>query len=366
MKVLFYKFSLFLKSVCVFAQTVVSGKCKKNKDGENQQFINNNLKLTIMNLSRNLQRIIRIGIYFLFFTSTNLICAQTLKTYSDDGTIYTYYKDSVNQEIKHGSYSSKYGKFGDLTDVITEKGNYLHGKKDGLWTSREDIKTTIGDLTKRGFEKNTATFSSGKLNGPWNYKVNLSGVFYEFDYVKRVKKVSFKYKENLSLKMNFKNGVVCGYFESNDSSYNVSFSAGLMQQNSLYFNTNGGIQSSFEGKVSGQFNDNGLMDGKWVMNNGKFIAQFQNGVLINQAELSLTSKGKYIDKEQDEELTLIRRSFANKEISEEELKSKGYQIDTSTLFERCNDTYLIGRFGYDINCDIVNYGKYIFISKVKQ
>jgi hypothetical protein len=139
-----------------------------------------------------------------------------------------------------------------------------------------------------------------------------------------------------------------------------------MQQNSLYFNTNGGIQSSFEGKVSGQFNDNGLMDGKWVMNNGKFIAQFQNGVLINQAELSLTSKGKYIDKEQDEELTLIRRSFANKEISEEELKSKGYQIDTSTLFERCNDTYLIGRFGYDINCDIVNYGKYIFISKVKQ
>lgn len=320
-----------------------------------------------MILSKKIEYIIRVGIYSLFFLFSNLVNSQKLKTFSSDGIIYTYYKDSLNKEIKHGSYSSRYGKYGNLSNKIIEKGNYSHGKKDGVWTSNEDFNTTIGisDATKRGFEKNTATFSNGQLNGLWYYKVNISGVFYDHDWITKTKKISFRYRENFLLKMNFKNGVAFGNFESNDSSYNVSFRAGLMQQNSLFFDKSGGIQSSFEGKVTGQFDDNGFMVGKWVTNNGKFVVLFQNGILINQSEITLTSKGKFIDKEQDDELVSIRKKFASNEISEEELKSNGYQLRISTLFYWCSDTYLVGRFEHDINCDIENYGKYIYISRVQ-
>lgn len=313
-----------------------------------------------MNLSKNQKSLLRIGIYFFFICFTNLISAQKLLTYSDSETTYTFYKDSLNNEIKHGAFSTKYGKFGDKTDIITEKGNYINGQKDGLWLSREDFRIVTGDITRIGYEKNTATYLNGKLNGPWFYKVSTTGVFSEVDYISKKRKVIERMKENLLLKMNFKNGQICGYFELNDSSYNTYES--LHSPLKFYGK---GILSTFEGKITGQFNESGYMDGKWVMENGKFTAYFQNGTLINQFDFTLTNKGKYVDKEQDEELVTYRKKYANQEISNDDLKHKGFEIETVLLFERCSYTYLGGRFDFYLDCNTENYGKYVLITRTK-
>lgn len=313
-----------------------------------------------MNLLRTQKRILRIEIYLFFIFFTNHISAHELITYSDSETTYTFYKDSFNNEIKHGAFSTKYGKFGDKTDIITEKGNYINGQKDGLWLSREDFRIVTGDLTRIGFEKNTATFLNGKLNGPWFYKVSTTGVFSEVDYISKKRKVIKRMKENYLLKMNFKNGLICGYFESNDSSYNTYQSL----HSPLQFYGKG-ILSTFEGKITGQFNDSGYMDGKWIMENGKFTAFFQNGILLNQFDYTLTNKGKYVDKEQDEELVMLRKKYANKEISSDDLTQKGFEIETVLLFQECSYTYLGGRFDHYLNCNKENYGKFILITRIK-
>jgi hypothetical protein len=187
----------------------------------------------------------------IFITCTLLASAQNIKKFSgpfsdskqQSGTAeYSYYEDpNTHEYIKEGLFTYTFDGVGDYKGYKqTITGNFVNGLKNGLWTY------TI-QMTDFGFNN---PYFTGTVSLVANYKMGYAhGNWKETQSLKSRKKFisygtyvwdAFGPLKNMNISFNFNNGSLVGEVLINDENANF--------------------------KATGQFNDQSLCTGTWLIN----------------------------------------------------------------------------------------------------
>ncbi len=207
----------------------------------------------------------KITLVALMLSSINAFTQENIKTYSGDMKIpkdilgknslygrqsvctYSYYELKDSQRVKHGKFELiYYYNFFKYTVV----GQYLDGKKNGVWVSKEY------DRKNQEKDKFTITYKDDLLNGQF------SGVLYEYSE-----------KPDIKCSGSFKDGVYIG-----DIIVETPNSNGVMK---------------------GSFNESGWAHGKWSIERKKGIPikqerEYYEGLLLKAVEIDLSTGEKTI------------------------------------------------------------------------
>lgn len=279
--------------------------------------------------------------------------SQTLKTFADENTMYTYYIDSISGEkIKHGSYKS-IEKKDTYSRIIT--GNFRKGLPNGIYTIEEKAEKNRhfypNEYSETGYSKATINTENGMPNGLWTY--NRSWLISDLivNYVKRGLG-----KETIALSIQFCDGKPCGTFDCFYDSNSV-FEL-LVKSNPFNLSNNQRFEAILKGRTLGQYNKNGFAIGKWTFDNGKIIVNFNNGVLIEVLEKFSSTAGKYIENNQDDELKLLSKKYSNNEIGIKDLRLKLVKADTIYMFEKTSFNFF--------NTDYDDFGKLVVLSRFQK
>jgi hypothetical protein len=156
--------------------------------------------------------------------------------YSDGIVRYQYFENEQGEWIPDGFFQ-----FDEAFGNYKIKGQYIDGRKSGNWVYSTKS-TTI-----------TYSFNNGLLNGQW-------------------KSVYNNMTRSESIIANFDNGRLVGKFSIDKIADDWGWDA----------------------KVTGQFNDNGFLDGLWVVKYGQKIPReakfiFKHGVLMNYFDRDLST-----------------------------------------------------------------------------
>jgi len=143
--------------------------------------------------------------------------AQTTKQFSGEykngKATYSYYVDPESQEyVKHGSFSYS-ASTEELPNVIhTIKGSFSHGKRNGTWVYTLNFNNT---RIQRGYSTLTIT---GSKKCVINYKDGYYNGSFTLDHHWAMTAGRQTEKEDITLKLNFKNGKLVGsaYLKDDD------------------------------------------------------------------------------------------------------------------------------------------------------
>lgn len=253
------------------------------------------------------------------------LAGQTLKTFNGDyenGEIqkgkatYTYYEDKNTMEyIKHGQFKYTLNVEGEYGGTYSEliSGNYINGKKDGQWNytiNKKDNPSSNGAYYT-GTIILSINYKNGIPNGTWTYKSQL------------------KHR-------NFANNKWTDFINDVPEQVNAVFQNGVLIGQINF--TNSPLYSEYN-NITGQFNNNGFLDGKWIFKSSEKekILEFKSGILKSFIIRNITN-GKIINRESDnEELGSLKDNFLADKISANEVREKGFRIDTISAIK--NELY---------------------------
>jgi hypothetical protein len=169
--------------------------------------------------------------------------SQSIKSYtgnfvvglSNGNASYQYYVDSNDNQIKSGKFTYNGAIEGKLTETIT--GSYKNNLKNGKWIYTT---STVPGLRTISTQKFFGTYKMGKPDSIWTLSSTTSYVPGTQMNGKSLTGVSV----TINGSANYKNGVYTGKFKFD------------RKQTGNY---------SSPSYIEGQFDNNGLMDGKWVI-----------------------------------------------------------------------------------------------------
>jgi len=249
--------------------------------------------------------------------------AQSLKTFSgiyEDGEVqsgkatYTYYEDSKTREyVKQGPFRYHLilkSDAGNYVEIIS--GNYLHNKKNGIWTyaiNELDYHTTDGYFS--GSMTLTATYVNGLPNGLWSYSRTYKGRDRLYSLLGWVW-TAYKIFPSEHVTATFKNGDIIGTVAFHNSPEYAEYN-----------------------NSSGQVNARGLMTGQWIFTSDDNIKTIVlKGGIVTEFIVRSKSSGAIVSKDiDDNKMIQLKTDFLAGKISVEQLKQLNIKIDTLSAIQ---------------------------------
>ena len=293
--------------------------------------------------------------------------SQTQKTMTTDDIFdgkltYQYYEDTKTSEyVKHGSYKySRRKQMSGGTYNFTITGQYIHGKKDGIWNIIEtlvDYPNNAGSYTT-GSENLLQSFKDGIANGEWKYSKD------------------FKTRSKLYNRGKYLWSIYT--LDDNSLFASASFIDGFATGTVVY------KDMFLKSKRTISLNRNGFMTGCYTLTDNSFqnsseeLVFNEDGVITKN--VSRDGAGKVISKNGlDDELISVAVQYTKGQITDQQLNSNHIKLDTlsiSNIFDYSELFDYKKSFRFDASntnnpdlndstVEIYSYGHYIYPKRIE-